>query len=314
MLDTRSDIFDHSDESQSQVEIPRENCSKQFLLEDLKVGKPDKLGNTVEDIICLGRQYAVYRSSEGVYVHFADRPSEEKEQRKRFIEIVPELCELRYLNRSIFKLPGRRELFEKNMAQAAMLVLEGNLEDGKRIAKQALEMAERRATNDNTVKYVIVCLFSGLVASAVGLYAFYHGPRHWDAMYFLAGIAGACGAVLSVITRYEVFKFRPCNESLMTYCMSAIRVLVGVMSAVVLVLLVDRLFSDTFAAVLQHKATAGDWRDWQAIAVLGIVGGFAERLVPSLLQATANGFGTPVQAVRDAQSRKGASFAEGVGQ
>jgi hypothetical protein len=307
MLDTRSDTFGHSDESQSQVEIPRENCSIKFWLGDLKVGKPDKLGNNVEDIICLGGHYAVYRSSEGIYVHFSDCPNEEKEQRKRFIEIVPELCELRYLNRSIFKLPGRRELFEKNMAQAAMLVLEGNLEDGKRIAKQALEMAERRATNDNTVKYVIVCLFSGVVASAVGLYAFYHGPRHWDPMYFLAGISGACGAVLSVITRYEVFKFRPCNESLMTYCMSAIRVLVGVMSAVVLVLLVDRLFSDTFAAML-HKATAGDWRDWQAIAVLGIVGGFAERLVPSLLQATANGFGTPVQAVRDAQSHKKARF------
>jgi hypothetical protein len=302
MLDMRSDSFDHSDEPQFQADIPDEGCTTKFLLEDLKVGKPDKLGNNVEDIICLGRQYAVYRSTEGIYVHFSDCPNKEIEQRKRFIEIVPELCELRYLTRSIFKFPGRRELFEKNMAQAAMLALEGNLEDSKRIAKQALEMAERRATNDNTVKYMMVCLFSGLAASAIGLYAFYHGPRHWDPMYFLACIAGACGAVLSVISRYQAFKLRPCNESLMTYCMSAIRVLVGVMSGVVLLLLVERLLGDTFAA-MSHSET-GEWRDWQAIAVLGILGGFAERLVPSLLQTTANGFGTAVQAVRDAQSQE----------
>jgi hypothetical protein len=307
MLDTRSDTFDHTDDSQSHSDGTEEPCTTEFRLEDLKVGKPDKLGNNVVRILCLGKKYAIYRSSEGIYVHFSNCSNEENEQRKRFTEIVPELCELRYLTRVMFKLPGRRELFEKNMAQALMLVLEGNLEDGKRIAKQALQMAEQRATNDNTVKYVLFCLISGVAASAIGLLAmwffnWWFSPAKWDSLYIVAGIFGAAGAVLSVTTRYQAFRLRPCNESIMTYCMSAVRVLVGVMSAVVLVMLTDRLFSDAFAAMIHNET--GEWRDWESIALLGIVGGFAERLVPSLLQATANGFGTPVQAVRDAQSHE----------
>jgi hypothetical protein len=283
------------------------SCTTEFRLGDLKVGCPDKLRTNIESILCLGKNYAIYRSSEGIHVHFSNCPNEEKEQRKKFIEIVPELCELRYLTRAMFKLPGRRELYERNMAEALMLVLEDNLEDGKHIAKQALEMAEQRATNDNTVKYVILCLISGLLASIVGSLALRFAPSNWDGLYIVAGIAGAAGAVLSVTTRYQAFKLRPCNESIMTYCMSVIRVLVGIMSAVVLVMLVDRLFNDAFAAMVHNET--GEWRDWESIALLGIVGGFAERLVPSLLEATANGFGTPVQAVRDAQSREKASRA-----
>ena len=55
------------------------------------------LGNTIQQLIWIGPEYAVYRSDEGIYVHFSDFPQEEKQQRSRFTEICPELCELRYL-------------------------------------------------------------------------------------------------------------------------------------------------------------------------------------------------------------------------
>jgi predicted lipid-binding transport protein (Tim44 family) len=44
------------------------------------------------------------------------------------------------------------------------------------------------------------------------------------------------------------------------------------------------------------------FQDWRAVAVVGFVGGFAERLVATVFQRTAAGLqdssGTPVQAVR----------------
>src|SRR6266540_6363201 len=112
-----------------------ESCTTPFLLCELEVGGRDKLGNTIQQIIWLGPEYAVYRSDEGVHVHFSDDPEKEKDQRKRFTEICPELCELRYLtaqmrvDNPLWRLALRRAtsplstspdhghaLFEHNMA------------------------------------------------------------------------------------------------------------------------------------------------------------------------------------------------------
>jgi hypothetical protein len=89
-----------------------EPCTNPFRLRELKEGEKDKLGHEVEEILWLARNYAIYRSRLGVYIQFSDLPQEEDFQRKKFTEVSPELCELRYLThemRSTFALGfGRR--------------------------------------------------------------------------------------------------------------------------------------------------------------------------------------------------------------
>jgi hypothetical protein len=147
-------------------------CAKPFLLCDLLEGKKDKLGHEVQEILWIGQSYAIYWSEKGMYVQFSDCSQEEADQRSRFTEISPEICELRYLTPQMHSARkfgfGRRHpssLYDHNIAQAMMLVMEKKVEDGKRLAQQTLKMAVQRVTNDNTARYLASCLLCGILAS-----------------------------------------------------------------------------------------------------------------------------------------------------
>ena len=304
-----------------------EPCTTPFLLCDLSVGGPDKLGNTVQEILWLGASYAIYSSDKGVYVHFSDCPEEEKDQRKKFTEICPELCELRYLtdqmrnawwrsaratSQSALKTSGHRghALYEHNMAQALMLVMEDQVDPAKKIAQQSLTMAVRRVTNDNTIRYVVACLTCFAACIAAGLAFLWWAPFvDADAMkwrtYVVGGMFGAAGAVFSIATRLQAFELKPCNQSGMNYWMSAIRVGLGVIAAIGLLLFANTILADMISKMVSAK----DVIPWEVAAILGFIGGFAERLVPNLLRRTVSAIestdGTPVQAVRSRASHAG---------
>jgi hypothetical protein len=176
----------------------------------------------------LGKNYVIYRTKEGVYVHFSDDENEAEEQRQRFIKVCPEICELRYLTPQmgsagpwIFRRNKRDEasLFDHNIAQAIMLVMEKDLETGRNIARQALNMAVDRVTNDNTLRYVRMSLVAWLVIVALGIgvsvlvVVLAPATRHQPLLYLVAGIAGATGAMLSTATRLQSFRLKPCNQS-----------------------------------------------------------------------------------------------------
>ena len=285
------------------------SCTIPFLLCDLRPGDRDKLGNTVQEILWIGSNYAIYRSDKGVYAHFSDCPAEAQRQIAQFTDICPELCELSYLTsqmESVFCIPflsRRREgigdaLFEHNMAQALMLIMEDKPDAGKQIARQALAMAVRRVTNDNTIRYVVVCLVCAILAIGLGAAAFMLLNLPDTARLFLvAAMSGAIGATFSISTRLEAFELKPCDKSRMNYWMSAVRVGMGVISAVVLLLFASTLFDETIARITK------DFNTWQTAAVLGLMGGFAERLIPTLLRRTIDQIdpsnGTPVQAARN---------------
>ena len=58
-------------------------CTPSFDLYDLKKDKQDNLGSTVREILWRQKNYAIYRTDKGVYVHFSDCPNEETDQRSR---------------------------------------------------------------------------------------------------------------------------------------------------------------------------------------------------------------------------------------
>ena len=84
----------------------------------------------------------------------------------------------------------------------------------------------------------------------------------------------------------------------MNYWMSCTRVGIGLIAGPILLLLSQTTFGAQMNAFIAPTGQTG----WQAIAILGLIGGFTERLIPNLLGKTTDKIespaGTPVQAAR----------------
>jgi hypothetical protein len=215
----------------------------------------------------------------------------------------------------------KHTLYDNNMAQALMLMMEGDKDSAKDIAHQTLAMAVRRVTADNTIRYVRTCLLWAGALIVIGVMAFWavnhigHAGATALRPYLVGGMFGAAGAVFSIVTRLEAFELKPCDESRMNYWMSAVRVLMGCMSAIALLLFADTLLGDMLGKLIgsgKHLTDpiGTDAKDvvlWQAVALLGFVAGFAERLIPNIVRQTADkiesAVGTPVQAARNSPTR-----------
>jgi hypothetical protein len=302
-----------------------ESCDPRVLLNQIAPGCEDKLHNKIKEILWRGANYAIYCSGKGIYVHFSDCKEEEEDQRKRFTKICPELCELRYL---IAQMRGwiwwpwshkrRHTLYEHNMAQALMLIMENRDDEPKsseqatKLAQQTLAMAVRRVTNDNTIRYGVASLSSGVFFVLIGTLALLWLNGSPDMVkwkpYVVAAMSGAAGAVFSIVMRLENFQFMPCDQSNMNYFMSMIRVLMGVMSGTALLLFADTMLSD-MAKKLSNSPAFNTQNGvlWEVVVIFGFIGGFAERLIPNILRQTIDriesGAGTPVQAVRNQESQ-----------
>jgi hypothetical protein len=214
----------------------------------------------------------------------------------------------------------KRGLYDHNIAQALMLAMEGHEHMAKSLAGHALSMAVRRTTNDNMIRYVAACLGFGVswVILSLALAALVNWAGLSTTRYFLLASAfGAAGAVLSIITRVESFQLKPCQESGMNYWMSVLRVFMGVISGVVIVLLAGTILTDSIYKLTGFSMNLLGDIPWPEVALLGFLGGFAERLIPNILQRSAEkmeaSYGTPAQAMRAADSA-GAAKAKKVSQ
>src|SRR6516225_773810 len=285
------------------------SCTDPLMLCDLREGGLDKLGHIIEEILWVGSNYAIYRTKKGVYVHFSDDEEQAEEQRQRFIKVCPEICELRYLTPQIrsagplisrWKNSDGSSLYDHNIAQAIMLVMERDVETGRKIAQQALKMAVDRVTNDNTIRYVRTSIIAWLSIIGLGAVALLVVQFVWPTSpeplhYLVAGIAGATGAMLSIATRLQSFRLKPCNQSDMNKWMSVIRIGTGIIAGLVLLLLAQAILSELIKKLFDSPASL------ETAAALGFVAGFAERLVPNVARWTSGQLepsGTPSQAVR----------------
>jgi len=291
----------------------RNTCHGELLLEQVVIGQPDKLCNIVREILWGGVDYLIYRTDKGVFVHFSDCAKREKEQRVAFTEICPELCELRFLTQGMRGKHGpwwRRlraqngdqalddraaaSLFDHNIAQALMLLMEGKPQEAKSIAEAALEMAVKRSTTDNTIRYVGAAMAAALVTSVAVVIAGYaaYGPYPDTLLYFVAAFFGVLGAAFSVATRIWSFEAKPCQQSRMNYVMARLRIGIGLVSALILYLLTHHSLG---GVVIRPEIVQGP----EGAALIGFLAGFAERLVPNVFRRTAEAFeessGTPVQ-------------------
>jgi len=271
-----------------------------MFLAELAPGRPDKLGNRVVEIYCRGEDFAVYRSTLGVYVHFADCRAREREQRRALLTVAPRVCRLRYLSNQMMRdaVWRRRSggFYDHEIAEALALALQGPGDGADRILANGEALAGERLRHENRVAYFLSCLVAALLvigalfAAGLGTVA---GDPQFRA-YAAAAAFGAVGAAFSIATGVAELSLAPCQRSAMNSAMGAMRVLIGAVAGAMILLICNAtIIGEPVVKVLEKftetdtLATLGP-RNWVWIGMLGVLGGFAERLVPNLLGSAAS--------------------------
>ncbi|MBN9560203.1 MAG: hypothetical protein J0H14_05670 [Alphaproteobacteria bacterium] len=275
-----------------------------MLLAELAPGRPDKLGNRVAEIYCRGEDFCVYRSTLGVYVHFADCRAREREQRRALLPIAPRLCRLRYMSNQMARdrlwRQGGGGFYDHEIGEAIALALQGTAGEADRLLANGEALAVERLRNENRVAYFLSCLASALLVIGV-LFAAGLGTATGDAQfqaYAAAAAFGAVGAAFSIATGVADLSLAPYQRSAMNSAMGALRVLIGAVSGAMILLICNATIIGEPVLKLLEKFTEADalgtlgTRNWAWIGMLGLLGGFAERLVPNLLGSAA-GRATP---------------------
>lgn len=308
------------------VNLPPAHDHVGVSLCQLKKGEPDAIGAEVQSIEFRGDDYVIYRSDRGVYVHFSDDKEIHRDQVAEYVKLSTQLCELRYLTNQmrpaiinkIFHRPQHATLFDHNMGQALMLLMETAAQRrAKRdaeadttekhatdIAQRALDMAILRNTADNTIRYVRACVTGGLVwLGALFLLQHFFTGMGKGTGYVIASAAGVLGAMFSVVVRAQSFELKPCDDSNLNYMMSCIRVGMGGIAGPILLLLVMTVFSNPVPGMTDFASEQTLTVSLiQTICIIGFLAGFAERLVPNLVLAAADKMairaGTPGQAAQ----------------
>jgi hypothetical protein len=269
--------------------------SDSSLLPGIRLGSKDKMGQTIIQIYQCGEDYIIYRTHQGVKINFADCRAREREQRAHYAEISQKLCRLRFLisqmARWVFSFGRLKKggFYDHQIAEAIYLALQDKADDANQILDTGLTLAEERITNENRVRYLLACLLIGLVPVATLWTLFRHGglvPNEMWLPYLIAAAAGSAGAVFSIALRVQDLELKPFAQSVMNYVMGALRVLIGfVAGAVILLIINGTVFGEGVKKVFEPDSLSALTADsWKCIVLVGFLGGFAERLVPSLLQ------------------------------
>lgn len=296
----------------------------------LKVGGKDPRGNTVKYIYACDGDFVVYYSrlehdpdnggtgsfslrslahrllrlgrrsllpvldtayeSEGVQAQLSADPALRQQQRQMLLPLGAERARLQAL------LTGwrRRQSYDTRIATALQLALGGD-PDGN-ASKSALEaltdaksaiLAERdTAGRAQYVKYTLICA----VLAALLLGTLPDTLFKGDQMIWLGGQAGVVGAFLSIAIsiRRRTVALNIDRAANLTDC--ALRLLIGAVSGGTLVLLFGTGLLPTLHTGAGELQVSTSPISSQFTVLLGLIAGFVEQLVPSMLEKQAERF------------------------
>jgi hypothetical protein len=248
----------------------------------VRVGREDARGVTIDQVyaVKVGR-YAVYRARDRVMVHFADDPAVADEQRMRLHELAGARARLAMLTAGLDK---SATYYDGEIAHALQLTLDGEGEKANEIMIQITVRAEAERARRGRIQYLL-CGLATAAAFLVLLGVGYAGVTFAEPAnnLWLAAIGGTIGAVfsMSIAIRSRAVAFDLDRNA--NIADGALRILVGVVSAGVLVL----LMATDIVPKLQvgGGALTGEAATWQTILLVGFIAGFLERLLPDILSA-----------------------------
>jgi hypothetical protein len=214
-----------------------------------------------------------------VLVHFADDQSKAQTQRKSILPVSAARAEV---NALVQGLPCC-EICDRQLAYALQLALDGDIDGAKKTvaAAKAFVLGKRAARGRFQYlkwSFLTAVLLIGLLCLANRLYPFQEGSSD----LWLAAKAGLIGAAFSIALAIRDRTVALDTELVANVTDGTLRLLIGVISAGVLLLLLACGILPNLK--IGDAIFSGAGLTWQMVLVVGFVGGFWERLVPDLLE------------------------------
>ena len=250
-----------------------------FTLRDIRVGNKDGRGVSITQIYAAeSGKYAIYQAGE-VMVHFADNPEIKQAQRKAILPVSAARAEV---NALVQGLPCR-DICDRQLAYALQLALDDDIDGAKGTvaAAKAFVLGKRAARGRFQYlkwSYGAAAVLIGLLFVASRFYPFQEASSD----LWLAAKAGLIGAAFSVALAIRSRTVALDTDLLDNVTDGTLRLLIGVISAGVLLLLLGCGILPSLK--IGDANFSGGALTWQMVLVIGFVGGFMERLVPDLLE------------------------------
>jgi hypothetical protein len=246
---------------------------------DIRVGNKDGRGLPITHIYAAqSDEYSIYQAGE-VMVQFADDIPKAQTQRKSILAVSSARAEVNALAQGL----ACREICDRQLAYALQLALDGEMEGAKATVAAAKNfiLAKRAARG----RFQYLKWSFGAAAVLIGL-LFVAGrsyPLHdTSSDLWLAGKAGLIGAAFSIALAIRNRTVALDTELLDNVTDGTLRLLIGVISAGVLLLLLGcGILPSLKIGEANFSASS---LTWQLVLVIGFLGGFLERLVPDLLE------------------------------
>jgi hypothetical protein len=253
---------------------------------DIFKHREDNRGERIDLVFFKRPEFAIYQSGGKIVVQYADDDVLAKEQVAKIAELLPLKDRLQYLVQNMDH-PGR---YHWQIAESLRLGLYGQKDAAKNIMQAAIDDINGTRVRNGRVSYLFVTLMlvTLIVLAAFVVSIAIHGawfdqvePSHKPDFLRLdlAIASGAVGALFSCVWQLRARTVATDGDILSNAVDSLIRIVMGMVSAVALLLVIISDFSAKIAPILSDPAL-----DWKSVLVIGLLAGFVERLVPDLLE------------------------------
>lgn len=266
-----------------------------FWIRDLSIKKPDSAERVVTYIYARSDpKYAVYQTEDRVTIQYSDAPDIESTQRSRLSSLALVRAEINGLMadwRDNTRYRYRVKRYDARVAAALIEALEDNLAS----ALPALtairdELVADRMTRARFLYLLTAAIFATVIAAG-SIAISNHDTTTPCAAPFLtllhATAAGALGAFFSVVITTWKRSIRT-DLNMRENCLDAsLRIAMGVISAAFLQALFSAGLVDIDIAGIPIGSPEAIKSAGLTVFIVGFVAGFAERLVPDMLDKSA---------------------------
>jgi hypothetical protein len=269
------------------AETPQSAAGREVHVADIRKNQQDSRGEKIEFVFCRRRDcFAIYRSSGRIMVQYADKETEAKQQVVNIAELLPLRDRLQYLVSDL----DSPHAYQWQIAESLRLGLDGQTDAAKSTMQAAIDNIIAKRVSDGRTAYllyagllvIVAIVLLGAVAAAMW-FVEQSTPEFRASLGYLilATASGAMGAMLSTAIALRARTVATDGSRKSNIVDSAIRIMIGVISAAVLYLLLDSELLAKFS--LSTKSMAPEVL-WKAALLIGFLAGFLERLVPDLLE------------------------------
>ena len=264
---------------------------------EVALNRPDAAGSPVEEVYARNPPfYAVYRTKDRVTVHYADAGvmaggmEEQAKQRADLAPLNPLRGEIAGLidgwrGSERVKLKSKARYFDRRVADALIVALQGDLPSASSLLQAIKDDAKDERISWARFQYLLVA--SAAVLVVVSLIGFFTSEWFGKSVHafpadtksiWLASAVGAVGAFFSIATGIRGRTVLPDLRMRDNAADGVLRIVIGVIAAVVLVCLVQSKIVGLKIGEVEVAASTAT-----LVALIAFTAGFLERLVPDLL-------------------------------